>query len=946
LAEDDLTRLAEAVADGGMPDWTAARAGAADDHARAVIGRLQAIAGIAGLHAADASSASRPAVDSAPRADPPFTWGPLRVVEWIGSGRFGDVYRAHDPGLRRDVALKLLRADDATSDEVIEEGRLAARVRHQNVVTIYGAQRLDGRTGVWMEYVDGRTLEAELADRGPFAAAEIGDIAVELCRALSAVHAAGLVHRDVKATNVMRDGAGRVVLGDFGTGHELDGSPATLAGLAGTPAYLAPEIFDRQPAMVRSDLYSLGVLLYRLATGAYPVEATSLAELRRAHAAGTRPALRGRRPDLPARLASAIERALDPNPEHRFATAAAMLAAISPRQRHRIRVVVAVTTLAIAGFAGVLWWTRQSSIPGPQGISAVHLKKDLQELAALRGPAHGNKVPCAPRRSRGVAICDLSTGAATMLRTRTVTKTATGTVTEEATSAPAVLSHDGQRLAYTWTQSANGVETDSIRIVDVDGSNDREIYRADTGRTAIIKKWLAGDSELLVFNGPLNLSPRALRVPVNGAPPSVVREFPPGQSQPAFDLSSDGRTVALERHVTPGNRDLVAIDVATGAARWEIAGAADDRLPLWTPDDRGIVFVSDRFGGHSLLYAPVRADGAIGAPQVLRDMGRNRTEPAGFGSDGSLFAIVEPPARTAFVADLGVSPGSVVDSRLLDPRTFDDTQGADWGPGGRIAYLRGPAVTNTTSHLVIRGPDGSIEREIALPGSLNRFGSHARWSPDGRRIAITYIQQERMALDIVDLDASPPQRQTVTRGLRHPRWAPSGRALYFWRSDPSVDGRPATSSIQQLDLEKDVVTTAYRWGQGGLSPSVFDVSPSGVLLVARDRPERLGGCVLRSVSPAGEEHEVLVEATKSGQCMAAAWIGDGPDVLVSLLPTFRSELWRVNMRTRERVKLPMDPDLVTDLSVSRDGRQFLYAEGNPRPDLWMFTGLPWQRGGR
>lgn len=929
-----------------MPDWTAARAGAADDHARAVIGRLQAIAGIAGLHAADASSASRPAVDSAPRADPPFTWGPLRVVEWIGSGRFGDVYRAHDPGLRRDVALKLLRADDATSDEVIEEGRLAARVRHQNVVTIYGAQRLDGRTGVWMEYVDGRTLEAELADRGPFAAAEIGDIAVELCRALSAVHAAGLVHRDVKATNVMRDGAGRVVLGDFGTGHELDGSPATLAGLAGTPAYLAPEIFDRQPAMVRSDLYSLGVLLYRLATGAYPVEATSLAELRRAHAAGTRPALRGRRPDLPARLASAIERALDPNPEHRFATAAAMLAAISPRQRHRIRVVVAVTTLAIAGFAGVLWWTRQSSIPGPQGISAVHLKKDLQELAALRGPAHGNKVPCAPRRSRGVAICDLSTGAATMLRTRTVTKTATGTVTEEATSAPAVLSHDGQRLAYTWTQSANGVETDSIRIVDVDGSNDREIYRADTGRTAIIKKWLAGDSELLVFNGPLNLSPRALRVPVNGAPPSVVREFPPGQSQPAFDLSSDGRTVALERHVTPGNRDLVAIDVATGAARWEIAGAADDRLPLWTPDDRGIVFVSDRFGGHSLLYAPVRADGAIGAPQVLRDMGRNRTEPAGFGSDGSLFAIVEPPARTAFVADLGVSPGSVVDSRLLDPRTFDDTQGADWGPGGRIAYLRGPAVTNTTSHLVIRGPDGSIEREIALPGSLNRFGSHARWSPDGRRIAITYIQQERMALDIVDLDASPPQRQTVTRGLRHPRWAPSGRALYFWRSDPSVDGRPATSSIQQLDLEKDVVTTAYRWGQGGLSPSVFDVSPSGVLLVARDRPERLGGCVLRSVSPAGEEHEVLVEATKSGQCMAAAWIGDGPDVLVSLLPTFRSELWRVNMRTRERVKLPMDPDLVTDLSVSRDGRQFLYAEGNPRPDLWMFTGLPWQRGGR
>ena len=170
------------------------------------------------------------------------------------------------------------------------EGRLQARVRHPGVITIYGADRIDGRVGLWMEIIEGRTLEQELDADGPFKATEAAKIGIELCRALGAVHEEGLLHRDVKAQNVMRDEKGRLVLGDFGTGRgavDRDGREADSAhDVAGTPLYFAPEIFRREPGTAQSDLYSLGVLLYHLVTGSFPVRGCSVRQLRDSHDLG------------------------------------------------------------------------------------------------------------------------------------------------------------------------------------------------------------------------------------------------------------------------------------------------------------------------------------------------------------------------------------------------------------------------------------------------------------------------------------------------------------------------------------------------------------------------------------------------------------------------------------------------------------------------------------
>jgi len=378
----DLTDLAAAVADGGTPDWSSAESSAADERTRAVIARLRSIAEIARVHgAADGSDASVsgwdvPSVGPAAVTDVPATWGSLRILERVGSGRFGDVYRAFDPSLDREVALKILRhrtatpaLDDTTpglDDEdaalVIEEGRLAARVRHPNVVTIYGAQRIGDRTGIWMEFVEGRTLEAELADRGPFAAAAVAEAGIELARALAAVHEAGLVHRDVKATNVMRDRRGRVVLGDFGTGRDLEDSGQALRGLAGTPAYLAPEIFAHQPATPASDLYSLGVLLFHLATGGYPVHGRTLAEIRRAHESSERGDVRST--GLPEPVAAVIEKLTQVDPAKRPARAGEVEAALSlwlqrtPGGRSRAARLTAAVAAGLIGtvVVGLMGW--------------------------------------------------------------------------------------------------------------------------------------------------------------------------------------------------------------------------------------------------------------------------------------------------------------------------------------------------------------------------------------------------------------------------------------------------------------------------------------------------------------------------------------------------------------------------------------------------------------
>ena len=317
-----LDGIADAILDGTPIDWRSVDTEDLPD--KALVEQLKTLAALRRMRRASVSMPPEP-----------WRWGHLQVFERIGHGAFGDVHRAWDPRLDREVALKLLRSDvlddDGPGSAVIEEGRLLARVRHPNVVTIYGAEPIDGRIGLWMEFVKGRTLEEALRSGRTFTAAEVTRLGVDLCAAVAAVHAAGLVHRDIKAQNVMLDDGGRLVLMDFGAGHEADDS--TGKATAGTPLYLAPEVLSGGAATRRSDVYSIGVVLFRLLTGSYPVFGGDLADLRRAHATGDGADARLDRAGIPVRLRRVLGRAIDPDPDRRYAGADMFGAALAALER-------------------------------------------------------------------------------------------------------------------------------------------------------------------------------------------------------------------------------------------------------------------------------------------------------------------------------------------------------------------------------------------------------------------------------------------------------------------------------------------------------------------------------------------------------------------------------------------------------------------------------------
>lgn len=351
MSDEDFLGIAEAILDGSPVDW-AAIGNSGLDHEQPFLAQLCALGRIADVH--------RRSLD-----ETPASWGPFAIIERIGSGTFGDVYRAFDPSLDRDVALKLLRSP--ATDRHATEGRLLARVRHPNIVTVHGAAQHDGISGIWMEFVQGQTL-AQLLERGPFAPADVLAIGLDLCRALQAVHGTGLLHGDIKAQNVMREQRGRIVLMDFGTGR-IAADDAFASGLAGTPLYVAPEVLDGCAPDASSDVYSLGVLLYFLLTGAFPVEGRTLAEIRSGHATSRRILVRDRRRDIPRRLAAIVDRAAASSRAKRFRTAAeleaAMAAAGLPAHR-RYGPALAAAAIVVAVLATATWRLRTPAISPEQ----------------------------------------------------------------------------------------------------------------------------------------------------------------------------------------------------------------------------------------------------------------------------------------------------------------------------------------------------------------------------------------------------------------------------------------------------------------------------------------------------------------------------------------------------------------------------------------------------
>ncbi|MCC6670997.1 MAG: protein kinase [Planctomycetes bacterium] len=316
----------------------------------------------------------------------PCRLGEYELLAEAGRGGMGVVYRARQPGLDRQVAVKVLdpsrAADHRARTRFLAEARAAARVRHANVVAVLSVGEDRGHAFYAMEWIDGEDLAEILRHAsgpgGPERHRGSAALLAKVARALQEVHECGLLHRDVKPANIMVDAAGEPHLADFGLVKDLSADTLTLSGdVIGSPAYMSPEqLVDARHATVRSDVYSLGVTLYECLTLRRPYPATTTTALREALAAAAHPRPRSIDPAIPPGLEWICLRAMAPEPRLRYPSAAALAADLEAflrgepvtaeppslrlrgarlLRRHGRRLAVAAVAIALAGTFWSLW---------------------------------------------------------------------------------------------------------------------------------------------------------------------------------------------------------------------------------------------------------------------------------------------------------------------------------------------------------------------------------------------------------------------------------------------------------------------------------------------------------------------------------------------------------------------------------------------------------------
>ena len=329
LDSDSVNEVTGSVSDGTPVDWDRVETSSNLDHG--TLESLRDVARIAAFNRAlqlehtDSGPATANRLDhDAPRLE---RWRDLTLLEPIGAGAQGEVWRAWDVTLQRLVALKFLQPSQAgagqdTSAELLNEARALARVRHPNIITVFGIAEDKGRFGMWMECVPGVTLDREIERVGALPPQQVAQIGVQLGSALQALNTAGIVHRDIKPANVLLEGESRAVLTDFGLGWRPVLGDEAAPRSSGTPLFMAPEVLAGGGPTHQSDLYALGVTLWWALAGQSPFESKSLSELRSEASRGPGRSLHSLCPGAPRDLIDVILAAMKPSPSDRIRSAA------------------------------------------------------------------------------------------------------------------------------------------------------------------------------------------------------------------------------------------------------------------------------------------------------------------------------------------------------------------------------------------------------------------------------------------------------------------------------------------------------------------------------------------------------------------------------------------------------------------------------------------------
>jgi serine/threonine protein kinase/Tol biopolymer transport system component len=782
--------------------------------------------------------------------------GPYEIVSPLGAGGMGEVYRARDLRLKRDIAIKVLpettAADPELRGRLEREAQSIAALSHPNIVTVHSVEEADGVLFLTMEYVDGKPL-SDVIVKGGLPLTQILKLAIPLAEAISAAHRKGITHRDLKPANVMIGADGRVKVLDFGLAKLMEAPSAemgatalptaTLTGegrIVGTVAYMSPEQAEGKPLDHRSDIFSLGVMLYEMATGARPFTGDTSVSVISSIIKDTPLSVTDLKPSLPRELSRIIKRCLAKDADRRYQSAKDLGndledlkqeqesgelirgPAVGSSRRYAGPLAVAIiVAVAVTVVLASLWSRTARELASTEPPRTSHTRATQME-GVQRFPS------ISPDGKWVVYVSALAGNDDIYLQSVTGQTAINLTKDSPAADTMPAFSPDGEAIAFRSEREGGGIFVMGRTGESVRRLTTRGFYPAwfpDGRRIAFSTEGPPGPESRAAFS-------ELWMVSISGGEPQRLfvgdavqpRVSPHGKRIAFWSVPSDPSSKRLGGSSLAGlNRDVWTIDINGDHPVRVTAHEANDWNPVWSPDGRWLYFLSNRAGSMNLWRVAIDEASGIprGEPQPV-------TAPSSYvayfclstdGTVGAYASMLDTTniGRVAFDARSGTTTGPVqaVTAGAHDFDTFIDVT-----DDGR--FVVAPSSPRAQEDLYLVSTDGSTVRQLTNDVARDRV---PRWSTDGHHILFQSDRSGTPNLWSIDPDGS---------GLRH-------LTSIGWRGFPlpSPDGTrlaAADLNARQIviydmhDFSKPLDTLPSFPDPSVLIPVPRDWSPDGRLL--------------------------------------------------------------------------------------------------------------------
>jgi Tol biopolymer transport system component len=877
--------------------------------------------------------------------------GPYEVSAAIGAGGMGEVYRARDERLNRDVALKVLPASFASDADRLRrftlEAQSAGGLNHPNVLTIYEIGRHEGQPFLAAELLTGETLRAKLS-AGPIPVSKAVDYARQTCAGLAAAHARQIVHRDIKPENLFVTTDGRVKILDFGlarqAGNLVDAGDdtrmhtGTSPGVVlGTVGYMSPEQVRGQPIDHRSDLFSLGIVLYEMLSGTRPFVRDSAVETMNAILTEDPPEPTASGRAVPPALAQVLRHALEKQPDERFQSARdlafalqaasgtasgstatpALAGAGQPRSRGMAALAIAALVGTTAGALAV--WLLQPR-PETRDLGTRRFTPIATDATVEIGPTWSPD-------GRSVAYFSRVGSTASVL-IRDLDAAAPVTLVRSLRDPDESLFWwpDGSRVGYTtvngvWSVSRGGGEPERLQA-GLFGT----VALSPDGRTLAMWKTTADSSR--------RTSALWIASPPDAAPVKYDKGFVDnGSFRPNFlGFSPDGSRLLLSgyladpanpRDFPPAVWEIVGSSLDTmGAPRRVFAPGAWSSPPAfsWLPDSRRAILA---MGPEPGLWL---GDVARGALSKITDGLAGEREPSVSGDGRVAFEL----GRDDYdLIEIPLDGSAIIDVLSASP----NESGGSRTPSGQVVYVSNQSGVD---EIRVRSADGFDRAIVSIRdlagGRVGRLQGPVT-SPDGQRVLFNQLVDDVASSWTAPMSGGAPVRVVPGDAMSWmPVWSPDGRWIAYATETGGVSRveKRRVGSSEGAQIVADKLATLYG--------SMLEWSPDGAW-IAHDSPEGLS-----LAAAEGGTRRVLTPKVRP---RAIAWSADARTIYGLIVDDEGQRIISIDVASgTSRVVRPVAEDLLfrtpinpgLRLSLSADGKRLLTTVMRSRSDIWMMDG--------